>query len=114
MPTLRFFHRAKFVGAITTAIVIMWSASVSAGILTMHFPEDLADRACDLGCNHNTTADGFRISPADFYSTILVCCGFLVVPALSWDDSPSPNPDYLGPNPPQQLGIFMESRWPSV
>jgi hypothetical protein len=108
MTTPRFFLRAKFVGAITTAIVIMWSASVSAGILTLHFPDDLADPTCDLGCNHNTTADGFRISPANFYQTTVVCCGFLVVPALSWDDSPQPNPDYLGPPPNPGIGIYMD------
>src|SRR5215470_3737893 len=114
MTTLRFFFRAKFVGAITSAIVIMWSASVSAGILTLHFPKDLADPACDLGCNHNTTADGFRISPANFYVTQVVCCGvdqlgnFLSAPGLAWDDSPQPNPDYLGPPPNPGIGIYMD------
>jgi len=106
MTVFRFFFRGRFVGAITTAIVIMWSASVSAGILTLHFPDVLADQ-CPLGCNHNTTADGFRISPANFYQTNLVCCGFLVVPALSWDDSPQPNPDYLGPPPPPHFSLYM-------
>src|SRR5262245_22964306 len=97
MTTPRFLFRVKFVGAITTAIVIIWSSYVSAGIVTINFPTDLADPCISI-CTHNTTADGFRISPKFHYDTFVVnpCCPLL--PGIGWDaNNFVPNPDYLGP-----------------
>jgi hypothetical protein len=41
----------RFIGIVTAALVIIWSSSVSAGIVAINFPGDLAD-PCVSGCSH--------------------------------------------------------------
>jgi len=53
--------RSRFVNPATIALAMFSSSYASAGILTVHFPGDLADQVCPFYC-FNTTADGFRIS----------------------------------------------------
>jgi hypothetical protein len=81
---------------VATALVIMWSGYVYAGVITIHFPTDLADTGCCI--NHNSTADGFRISPRFHYdSNVLTNASPFFVPAIGWDESGGLNPQYLGP-----------------
>jgi hypothetical protein len=90
--------RTRFVSIVTAALVIIWSSYVSAGILTINFPADLAD-PCTLICTHNTTADGFRISPQFHYDTFVVHFP-IGLPGIGWDNNSSLNPDYLGSSVP--------------
>jgi len=75
---------------------------VSAGVITIHFPSDLASPCLDY-CR-NTTADGFRISPNWHYDTVVIQnTPQMFVPGIGWDSEPGGgmNPDYLGkPFPP--------------
>ena len=86
--------------AITTAIVIMWSSYVSAGIVTINFPTDLAS-PCTLACL-DTTADGFRISPEHHYDTVVVHPPN-GLPGIGWDADGGVNPGYLGSSVPRFL-----------
>src|SRR5262245_61986281 len=95
--------RTRLVSIVTAALVIIWSSYVSAGIVTINFPTDLAS-PCTEGCVHNTTADGFRISPSDHYDASVVGVASpcppatsCPVPGIGWDFQHTPNPDYLGP-----------------
>jgi len=94
--------RTRLVSIVTAALVIIWSSYVSAGIVTINFPTDLAS-PCTIDCL-NTTADGFRISPSDHYDAVVVGVASpcppattCPVPGIGWDFSHTPNPDYLGP-----------------
>ena len=89
-----------FLPAITTAIVIMWAAYVSAGIVTINFPTDLAS-PCTLACL-DTTADGFRISPEHHYDTVVVHPPN-GLPGIGWDADGGVNPGYLGSSVPRFL-----------
>lgn len=103
--------RSAFVGVIATTLVTMWSGYVYAGVITIHFPTDLADTSAPVF--HNSTADGFRISPRCHYDTTVQEGSAHGVPGIGWDSSgcgsfPSGfNPAYLGP-PSNPIGLYID------
>jgi hypothetical protein len=110
--------RTRFVSIVTMALVLTWSSCVNAGgIVTINFPADLAD-PCPGGCSHNTTADGFRISPEEHYDRVVV--GFPDnFPGIGWDQF-GDNSDYLGSYSSSRLLLsfpgrpLYRPRWPSI
>jgi len=82
---------------------------VSAGIVAINFPGDLADQTCHISC-FNTTADGFRISPSRHYDTF-VLQGPTSAPGIGWDSEPGggSKPNYLGPPFPPPFTSFVGS-----
>jgi len=93
MSILRFVLR---VSALATAVVTMWSGYVYAGVLTINFPDDLADKGSLI--NQNSTAAGFRISPRFHFDDSVNTNSSFIVPGIGWDESSSSNPQYLGPS----------------
>jgi hypothetical protein len=95
--------RIAVAGVITTAFIITWVSYASAGLLTINFPTDLADKQSLF--RHNSTADGFRVSPNFHYDIEVIGRGG-IVPGIGWDGDSLPNPDYLGP--PTSIGIYID------
>ena len=92
-------------------LVIMWSSYATAGVITVHFPTDLADNAPFVF--HNSTADGFRISPRCHYDNVINPTGVDAIPGIGWDSAgcgsfPSGfNPAYLGPST-NPIGLYVD------
>jgi len=83
---------AGFVSALIAAFVTMWYSPATAGVLTINFPTDLADPGFEV--KHNTTAQGFRISPSCHYDSGLSNG----LSGIGWDRAGCPpfNLEYLG------------------
>jgi len=87
MTTIRVLRvLSVFVSSVATAFVTMWSGYVDAGVLTINFPTDLADNS-PLPVFHNSTADGFRISPRCHFDNVVNVGGLNPLPGIGWDSA---------------------------